>query len=428
MEIKATSIVMVPINKIIPNDKNNNLHNEEQKRYARKIFDYQGFRAPLLISNRTGKLVAGHLRLEIAKEKGVKELPCMFQDFDSEEQEYAHLTADNALAAQSSLDFGQINADILELGPFDIELLGIKDFVIEPIEKLEPQCDEDDVPEVVHPITRKGDIWLLGNHRLMCGDSTMIDDVEKLMNGEKADMVFTDPPYGVSFVGVKGSFYSSGKKSGKDSAEIIINDELRDDDLSKLFLNSITNAVMFTKNTAAFYIFFAINRLAESIPAIKDSGLTIRNYLIWDKGNVGYHAMGAQYKPNYESFIYCHKTNHSPHWYGDFKEQTLWSFSRDGKTVHPTQKPVSLVSKTIENSSKKSETILDLFGGSGASLISCEKTGRKSFTMELDEKYCDVIIKRFEQYTGKKVTLELTGQTYEELKVERDNQSVKSQE
>jgi hypothetical protein len=157
MEIKATSIVMVPINKIIPNDKNNNIHTEEQKRYARKIFDYQGFRSPLLISNRTGKLVAGHLRLEIAKEKGVTELPCMFQDFDSEEQEYAHLTADNALAAQSSLDFGQINSDILEFGPFDIELLGIKDFVIEPLEGKLPELEsgEPDCQEVTFVLSNE---------------------------------------------------------------------------------------------------------------------------------------------------------------------------------------------------------------------------------------------------------------------------------
>jgi hypothetical protein len=150
MEIKATSIVMVPINKIIPNEKNNNIHTEEQKRYARKIFDYQGFRAPLLISNRTGKLVAGHLRLEIAKEKGVTELPCMFQDFDSEEQEYAHLTADNALAAQSSLDFEQINLDIQELGPFDIELLGIQDFVVDLNEK--EQEDDKYTRKVESPV------------------------------------------------------------------------------------------------------------------------------------------------------------------------------------------------------------------------------------------------------------------------------------
>ena len=148
---------MVPINKIIPNDKNNNIHTEEQKRYARKIFDYQGFRSPLLISNRTGKLVAGHLRLEIAKEKGVTELPCMFQDFDSEEQEYAHLTADNALAAQSSLDFGQINSDILEFGPFDIELLGIKDFVIEPLEGKLPELEsgEPDCQEVTFVLSNE---------------------------------------------------------------------------------------------------------------------------------------------------------------------------------------------------------------------------------------------------------------------------------
>jgi ParB-like chromosome segregation protein Spo0J len=143
MQNKVNGIVMVPINEIIPNDKNNNVHNDEQKRMARKIFEAQGFRSPLLISNRTGKLIAGHLRLEIAKEKGATELPCMFQDFESEEQEYQHLTADNALASQSSLDLSMVNTHILELGPFDIELLGIKDFVIEPIEKLDDYSDKN---------------------------------------------------------------------------------------------------------------------------------------------------------------------------------------------------------------------------------------------------------------------------------------------
>lgn len=163
MEIKASQIVMVPIEKIIPNEKNNNKHSKEQKERAHKIFDAQGFRSPLLISNRTGKLVAGHLRLEVAKEKGVKELPCMFQDFESEEQEYQHLTADNALASWSELDLSQINTDILELGPFDIDLLAIKDFVVEPIEKFEPQADEDESPEhPVTPVTKRGDVWLLG--------------------------------------------------------------------------------------------------------------------------------------------------------------------------------------------------------------------------------------------------------------------------
>jgi len=417
MEIKATSIVMVPINKIIPNGKNNNIHTEEQKRYARKIFDYQGFRAPLLISNRTGKLVAGHLRLEIAKEKGVKELPCMFQDFDSEEQEYAHLTADNALAAQSSLDFGQINSDILEFGPFDIELLGIKDFVIEPIEKLEPQCDEDDVPEVVHPITRKGDIWLLGNHRLMCGDSTMIDDVEKLMNGEKADMVFTDPPYNVA---------SESKNFAHDVSKSM--NDLKNSDWDKDFQIEppIINAISYSKDSATYYIWtshWLFSRIIETLKEYCD----FTSYLVWSKPNPMPSLSKRHPTWNTELCVY-----------GTRGTKRIVNFPKDGHFLscrevikksdgtHPTQKPLELIEPLIDFSSGSGQLTLDLFLGSGSTLIACEKTNRKCYGMELDEKYCDVIIKRWEQYTGKKATLGLTGQTYEELKLERDNQSIKS--
>jgi hypothetical protein len=389
MEIKATSIVMVPINKIIPNDKNNNIHTEEQKRYARKIFDYQGFRAPLLISNRTGKLVAGHLRLEIAKEKGVSELPCMFQDFDSEEQEYAHLTADNALAAQSSLDFGQINADILEFGPFDIELLGIKDFVIEPIEKLEPQCDEDEVPEVVHPITRKGDIWLLGKHRLLCGDSTMIDDVEKLMNGEEPEFVHTDPPYGMNAVS-KSSVLK--KNYGVD----ILGDD--NPDVAK---DSFTLIYGLYPNIKQ--VWWGANYYSSALP---DSEC----WIVWDKNNGQSDQTDCELAwANFRSVV-----------------RQFTQSSEKINRIHPTQKPVSLVEWVLEKFKQKPKTIADFFGGSGVTLITAEKHGIKSFLMEFDPKFVDAIIKRWEQYTGKKATLESTGQTYEELKLERDNQSIKS--
>ena len=167
MQIKANSIVMVPINQIKPNPKNNNKHTAEQKERARKIFDFQGFRSPLLISNRTGLLVAGNLRLEIAKEKGAKELPCMFQDFDDEAQEYAHLTADNALAAWSELDLSQINQDMLNLGPeLDIDMLGIKDFVIEPIEKfeMEDELRDDMNKKFILEITFPNDMEMMDIH------------------------------------------------------------------------------------------------------------------------------------------------------------------------------------------------------------------------------------------------------------------------
>ncbi len=384
MEIKATSIVMVPINKIIPNDKNNNIHTEEQKRYARKIFDYQGFRAPLLISNRTGKLVAGHLRLEIAKEKGVKELPCMYQDFDSEEQEYAHLTADNALAAQSSLDFGQINSDILEFGPFDIELLGIKDFVIEPIEKLEPQCDEDEVPEVGHPITRKGDIWLLGNHRLMCGDSTMIDDVEKLMTGVYPDLVHTDPPYGMKAVSKSAVLK---KNYGTD---------IYGDDSPEIAKNSFS--LIYGLYPNAKQIWWGANYYCSSLP---DSEC----WLVWDKNNGQSDQTDCELAwANFRSVV-----------------RQFTQSSEKTNRVHPTQKPVSLMEWIMKRFKLSAKTVADYFGGSGSTLIAAEKNGLQCFCMEYDEKFVDVIITRWEQYTGKKATIESTGQTYEELKLERDN-------
>jgi site-specific DNA-methyltransferase (adenine-specific) len=228
-------------------------------------------------------------------------------------------------------------------------------------------------------------------------------------------MVLTDPPYGVSFVGVKGSMYSGGKKAGKNSAEMIKADDLRGDDLVKLFADSMSSASMLSKAGAALYVFFAINRSQESIAGLRDAGLEIRNWLIWDKGNVGFHAMGAQYKPNYEAFLYCHKAGQSPSWYGGNKEQTVWRFSVEREGLHPTMKPVSLLSHALQNSSKSGDEVLDLFGGSGSTLIACEKTARDCRMMELDPKYCDVIIKRWQDFTGQQATHEESGKTYAEL-------------
>jgi DNA modification methylase len=422
MEIKATSIVMVPINKIIPNDKNNNIHTEEQKRYARKIFDYQGFRAPLLISNRTGKLVAGHLRLEIAKEKGVKELPCMFQDFDSEEQEYAHLTADNALAAQSSLDFGQINTDILELGPFDIELLGIKDFVIEPIEKLEPQCDEDKVPEVVHPITRKGDLWLLGNHRLLCGDSTMLDDVEKLMNGEKADVVFTSPPYNANTKAGDGDIFTS-KKSKK-----LYGEGYHDNRGSTEYVDFAATVLGNCFNVTNGFIFWNVSYNANSRSEYIRQIVPYLDFLIeqvcWRKTS-SIPFKGSLMRDWEPVFVF----STSGEMLG-LEEVTSnhWQISNQNSQQenHKACFPVGLPEKGIGLISKQTGVVFEPFCGSGTTIIASEKLDRKCYGMELDEKYCDIIINRWQNYTGKKATLELTGQTYEELKLERDNQLLKS--
>lgn len=407
MQVKATNIELVSVKSLIPHPKNMNKHPPEQIERLAKIIEYQGFRNPVVVQRGTNLVVAGHGRIEAARKIGIERVPVTYQEFESEAQLYAYMTSDNAIASWAELDLSMVNSEMLDLGPdFDIDLLGIKDFVIEPIEKFEPQADEDDVPEVVHPITRSGDLWLLGKHRLLCGDSTMIDDVERLMNGEKADMVFTDPPYGVDYDG--GVFSKRTKLANDDSTDIY------DNVLPVLFA--------FTIDKAPFYIWHAAG-YADMASKLGESGFKIRSQIIWNKNQAQFGALSAQYKQKHEPCFYCFKKGQSPHWYGSTNEVTVWDIKRESKNeFHPTQKPVELVERALDNSSVIGDLVLDLFGGSGSTLIACQKKDRRCSAMELDEKYCDVIIKRWEQYTGKKVILESTGQTYEELKAERDGQ------
>lgn len=409
MEIKSKSIQIVDIDSLVPNPKNNNKHPKEQIERLAKLIKYQGFRNPLVVSNRSGFVLCGHGRIEAAKLAGLKEVPVMYQDFENEAQEYAYLTSDNAIASWAELDLSAVNSEMLDLGPeFDVDLLGIKDFVIEPIEKFEPQADEDAVPEVVHPITRKGDIWLLGNHRLMCGDSTMIDDVEKLMNGEKAELLLTDPPYNQN-VGLTGDIENAGmKKRQEDLKNSNLNDFNPEEFLKIVTLLEIDSLYIFhSKNLISKYInyFDSIKRNWELLAMTKPSVMPFR------KGH---------FLNDIEWMIFSKKAGA---YFNEKLENSYYSKFRSAKTVrekenwHPTRKDVDYLCAYIEISAKS--MVLDLFLGSGSTLIACEKTNRKCYGMELDEKYCDVIINRWQNYTGKKATLESTGQTYEELKLER---------
>ena len=414
------------IKELIPYCNNSRTHSDEQVLQIASSIKEFGFTNPVLIDGQGG-IIAGHGRIMAAQKLKMDEVPTITLSDLSEAQKKAYIIADNKLALNSGWDDELLKIELEQLKEldFDLGLIGFSDDELALLmggETTEGLVDEDQVPELADdPVTVLGDVWLLGNHRLMCGDSTSIDAVERLMDGQKADMVLTDPPYGVSFVGVKGSMYSGGKKAGKNSAEMIKADDLRGDDLVKLFADSMSSASMSSKAGAALYVFFAINRSQESITGLQGAGLEIRNWLIWDKGNVGFHAMGAQYKPNYEAFLYCHKSGQSPSWYGGNKEQTVWRFPVEREGLHPTMKPVSLLCHAIQNSSKSGDEVLDLFGGSGSTLIACEKIGRINRSMELDPKYCDVIIKRWQDFTGKQATLESNGKTYNELL--NDNQA-----
>lgn len=396
IEIKALAenFRIVPINEIYPDPSNTNTHPQDQIDMLVEQFKIQGFRDPLIVDKGDGLLVCGEGRLIAAKKAGLKELPVIYQEFESVKHKKAFITAHNATQNWSSLDLSKVNSELIDLGPdFDVSWLAIKDFVIEPIEKFEPQSGEDDVPEVVHPITRRGDLWILGNHRLYCGDSTMIDDVEKLMNGEKADMVFTDIPYSISQKsnGLRNIDYGEWDKN----------------------VENIWENCFYPQFAESFYYFCGDEQLSGILKLFKQHGLMTRNF-VWHKTNPTVMNGDKLWQPSQELCAYGKKPNAI---FNEKCKHAFWEGAPDSKRVHPCQKPVALVEKCILASSNNSVT--DFFLGSGSTLIACEKTNRKCYGMELDEKYCDVIINRWQNYTGKKAVLESTKQTYEELKQER---------
>jgi DNA modification methylase len=355
--------------------KNRNKHPKEQIERLAKILEYQGWRYPVKISKRSLYITSGHGRVEAALSMGWDQVPVQYQDYESDEQEYSDVQSDNAIASWAELDLSAINQDVGDLGPdFDIDLLGIEDFVIEPADKLDPQCDEDEVPEKVEPKTKLGDIYKLGNHRLMCGDSTSIDAVEKLIGGETIDLVYTDPPYGISIVEMGGVFKEYKKVLGDDSIHTAI------DAYNVCISKGIQRLIFWGGN---YYSSFLTNS---------------KCWIVWDKQG-GKHLTYADCElawSNLDSVVrmFTHI------WPGFRKSSEV-----DEKRVHPTQKPVALAESIFTLMCEDSKSVLDLFGGSGSTLIACEKTNRKCFMMELDPYYCDVIVARWEKYTGKKAEL-----------------------
>lgn len=389
---------LVDIHKLVPHPQNPNKHPDNQIERLAKIIDYQGQRSPVVVCKETGFIVVGHGRLEAMKKLGWDKVAVNYQTFKDDAQRYAHMTADNAIAEWAALDLAQINQDMLDLGPeLDLELLGIEDFVLEPIEKLDPGLvDEDDVPEVSEPITKRGDVWILGDHRVMCGDSTMIDDVEKLMDGQKADMVYTDPPYGINEQ-CDRAFPSKTRLAEGNTFKQIKNDDSIDCAINAFNLIQGLNIPR--------QIWWGANYYSHYVPQTN-------NWIVWDKrvddiqNDANSDCELAYVKSKWSSVrIFRHL------WKGIIKQS-----EHNQKRVHPTQKPIALAEWCFNYYKSDFKNVLDLFLGSGSTLIACQKTNRKCFGMELDEHYCDVIVNRWQNYTGKKAVLESNGKTYDDLK------------
>jgi DNA modification methylase len=378
---------MVPIAELKTkfNPKNRNVHPPAQIDRLAEILKYQGARKAAVLSKRSGYLTAGHGRIMAAERAGWKEYPVDYQDYDDEAQEFADLTADNAVSLWAELDLAGINQDALDFGPdFDLDMLGIKDFELVDPTELEPGCDEDAVPEVVEPKAKLGDIYQLGRHRLMCGDSTSIDAVEKLMADEKADMVFTDPPYGIN--------ESAAKRVTRETNSLAKSNshlkEFKDDSIQYAI-----DAFNLCQGLAIpIQIWFGANYYCHSLPQTN-------NWLVWDK-----RLEDKQIDNNSDAELaWVQDGRSSVRIFRHLWKGLIKGSERGESRVHPTQKPIALAEWCIEKYEPKS--VLDLFGGSGSTLIACEKTNRKCFMMELDPHYVDVIVARWEKYTGKTAEL-----------------------
>ena len=401
-------IEQISIETLIPYANNARTHSEAQvAQIAASIREF-GFNNPVLIDEQSS-IIAGHGRVLAARKLELDSVPCIRLNHLSETQRRAYIIADNKLAMNAGWDDELLALEFEGLGDegFDLELTG---FTLDEIAELSPKItegltDEDAVPEVPEtPITKLGDVWLLDKHRVMCGDSTSIDAVEQLMNGQKADMVFTDPPYGMSYGG--GRAAGSTKKGAIVKAHgMILGDDKTGDDLIALIRDALLSALTTSKEGSSVYVCFPWRTYTEFEAAMVECGLKASACIVWDKKSIGLGL--SNYRPQHEFIFYCK----GGAWYGDKAQSDVWHMSRGatGEYVHPTQKPVELIEKAINNSSKAGDIIIDCFGGSGSTMIAAEKIGRKSCLMELDPKYCDVIVKRWQEFTGKKATLESTG-------------------
>lgn len=389
----------LPIADVKENPRNRNKHPEHQLRHLAKIIRAHGFRHPLIVSSRSGLLVSGHGRLAAARLLGLPTVPVATQDFASEAEEYQFGVADNAIALQAEIDIEGIVADMPTLGVFDHDLLGIADFEIPKTKS--KLTDPDEVPEPpANPKSRLGDLFILGSHRLLCGDSTSQKDVERLMSGSKASMWQSDPPYGISYVDKVAQ-----EKGQAEGYAPIANDELQDEALKDFIFKSIEISKPFLKTGFAFYMWHAMKMQAYfSQAAAAAAGILFHRQIIWVKPQFVFGR--GHYHWRHELCLMGWLQGHEPPFYGERNQSTVWEIGRENDKIHPTQKPVAIWEAPILNHTKPNEIIYEPFAGSGSQIIACEKLSRRCFAMELEPQYVDVIVARWQAYTGLQATLE----------------------
>lgn len=401
----TTEMQIVSIDKLIPYVNNARTHSREQIIKLRSSLREFGFINPVIIDS-DFNIIAGHGRVMAAKEENITEVPCVLVDYLTEAQKKAYIIADNRFAQDAGWDeeLLRIEIEALQGAAFDVSLTGFEPAELEDLFKDDVkdgiEDDDFDVDEELQKptISKAGDVWHLGNHRLICGDSTKAETYEKLMNGKMANLVVTDPPYNVNYEG------SAGK---------IKNDNMENDAFYQFLLDAFVNMEKVMASDASIYVFHADTEGLNFRRAFADAGFYLSGTCIWKKQSL---VLGrSPYQWQHEPCLFGWKKKGKHQWYSGRKETTIWEFDKPKKNGdHPTMKPVPLIAYPIMNSSMSNCIVLDPFGGSGSTLIACEQTGRICHTIELDEKFCDVIVRRYIEQVGSaaNVTVERDGQSY----------------
>lgn len=392
---------------LIPYARNARTHSEEQvTRLASSIKEF-GWTNPILVDGENG-VIAGHGRLAAAKKLGIEAVPTIELSGLTQAQKRAYILADNRMALDAGWDDELLSIELSELKgmDFDLSLTGFSDEEMGDLLGDGSAATEDDDAEVpeppVEPVTKPSDVWIMGNHRLVCGDSCLPETLEKLMLGEKADLYLTDPPYNVAYEG------------GTKDALTIMNDSMDDESFRSFLRDAFSMADAVMRKGASFYVWHADLEGYNFRGACRDVGWKVRECLIWVKNAL---VLGRQdYQWRHEPALYGWKEG-APHgWYSDRAQTTVLEFDKPARNGEPpTMKPVELFKYLVGNSSKKGDIVLDSFGGSGTTLIACEESGRKARLVELDPRYCDVIIRRWQNVTGGKARLESDGREFDEL-------------
>ena len=390
-----------PIEKVKPYEKNPRNNDSAVDATAASIKEF-GWQQPIVVDT-DGVIIVGHTRLKAAKKLNLEQVPVTVAENLTDEQVKAYRLADNKTSELADWDFGLLDDELAGIEDLDMSEFGFSDAELSAaMDDADGEAQDDGFDEEPpeDPTSKLGDLYQLGRHRLMVGDSTDSSQVETLMGGQLADLLITDPPYNIA-LGMGGSADKVRKRHRRTDGLVIMNDNMSNDDFRKFLVSAYTAAKDNMKSGASFYIWHADSERYNFEGACLDVGWQVRETLIWNKSSM---TLGRQdYQWKHEPCLYGWNDGGSHSWYSDRKQTTVLNFDKpNASKLHPTMKPVPLFDYQIKNSSKAGDNVLDLFGGSGTTMIACEQNGRNAYLMELDPRYADVIIKRWEDFTGKK--------------------------